>query len=321
MIRTARITEMAELSLDKIRTDGGTQMRATISMDVVTDYKEAWLEEAEFPPVVVFHDGAEHWLADGFHRFYGAREAGLFSIPCEIKKGTVRDAKFYAASANVLNGLRRTNDDKRAAVSLLLEDGDWSKMSDRAIAKHCGVHHDTVSSYRNQLSESDSCNNGEDTKPAQTTGLDGKKRRRPPRAAESTPSKQVAPPAKANGKASPRSSSAEAKDAGVAGKPAEAETCPVCNGDGFYLPTAVMPECLAASEEFVEMWGEWMLYRIKIRKKLTTITIKKQFKRLAGMGAKEATAALFRTMEKGWTGIWTESEKVNPRASGMDYGP
>jgi hypothetical protein len=40
-------------------------------------------------------------------------------------------------------------------------------MSDRAIAEHCGVHHDTVGEHRKRLSESDS-------QPGTRTGLDGR---------------------------------------------------------------------------------------------------------------------------------------------------
>jgi hypothetical protein len=32
---------------------------------------------AKFPPVVVFFDGTNHWLGDGFHRTCAAEVAGL----------------------------------------------------------------------------------------------------------------------------------------------------------------------------------------------------------------------------------------------------
>ena len=33
------------------------------------------VEGAEFPPLIVFFDGATYWLADGFHRYYGAQRS------------------------------------------------------------------------------------------------------------------------------------------------------------------------------------------------------------------------------------------------------
>jgi ParB-like chromosome segregation protein Spo0J len=77
---------------------------------------------AQFPPLVVLHDGEAYWLAEGFHRFNAAREAELETIACEVRSGSLRDAILHSAGANATHGLRRTNADKRRAVSILLED-------------------------------------------------------------------------------------------------------------------------------------------------------------------------------------------------------
>ena len=54
------------LSLDRLVTDAGTQIRSAIDDDVVDEYVQALADGAQFPPVVVFRaDGAE-MLADGF---------------------------------------------------------------------------------------------------------------------------------------------------------------------------------------------------------------------------------------------------------------
>ena len=67
-------------------------------------------------------DGTDYWLADGFHRFWAAKEAGLTEIYEEIHPGTLRDAILFSLSANSKHGLRRTNADKRKAVQTLLDD-------------------------------------------------------------------------------------------------------------------------------------------------------------------------------------------------------
>jgi len=142
------------LALSAIVNDGGTQMRAGMNADTVKEYEDA-LTDAEvwpFPPVVVYHDGAKYWLADGFHRLNAAHRSGKFQeIPADIKAGTRRDAVLFAAGANASHGLRRTNDDKNRAVKTLLEDDEWSKWSDREIARRCAVDNSFVSRLRAKL--------------------------------------------------------------------------------------------------------------------------------------------------------------------------
>lgn len=110
------------------------------------------------PPVVVFYDGVNHWLADGFHRTHAARRATLKTLPAEIHDGTKRDAVLYSVGANSAHGLRRTNADKRKAVMTLLQDEEWSQWSDREIARHCAVDHTTVGRFRKSLVENTSEN-------------------------------------------------------------------------------------------------------------------------------------------------------------------
>ena len=137
-----------KLKIADIRDDGGTQPRARTDLALVAEYAEAMGQGAKFPPVVVFFDGADYWLADGFHRRDGALRAGLDEIAVEVKQGTQRDAVLYSVGANVAHGQRRTNEDKRRAVLRLLEDEEWGGWSDREIARRCAVGHAFVSSLR-----------------------------------------------------------------------------------------------------------------------------------------------------------------------------
>ena len=99
-----------------------------------------------FPPAVVYYDGADYWLSDGFHRYGAAKKAGLGSLKAEIRQGTRRDAVLNAVGANAT--LRRSREDKRHAVSILLADGEWSKWSNRTIAHRCGVDEKLVRTLR-----------------------------------------------------------------------------------------------------------------------------------------------------------------------------
>jgi len=144
------------LRLDQIRIDGGTQPRATINEDVVKDYADVLQAGDNLPPVTVYRDGATHWLADGFHRWHATRKArgetGV--IEADIREGTKRDAVLHSVAANATHGLRRSNDDKRKAVTTLLQDDEWQQWSDREIARQCNVSPHLVASVRDELSAS-----------------------------------------------------------------------------------------------------------------------------------------------------------------------
>jgi hypothetical protein len=115
---------------------------------VVADDAEAIRDGATFPPVVVFYDGADHWLADGFHRLAAHVAASQEAIAADIREGTQRDAILYSVSANATHGLRRSTEDKQNAILVLLRDPEWSRWSDREMAKQCDVDHKTVGKLR-----------------------------------------------------------------------------------------------------------------------------------------------------------------------------
>jgi hypothetical protein len=119
--------------------DGGTQSRVSLHEPTTVEYTEFVRNGGQLPAVVVFVEGAEVWLADGFHRFQAHRAADVDTILCEVHFGTRRDAVLYSAGANVSHGLRRTNEDKRCAVMMLLNDPEWSAQGIRWIARQCAV--------------------------------------------------------------------------------------------------------------------------------------------------------------------------------------
>lgn len=143
---------MTKLRTDKIRLDGGTQMRVgPRNPDALADYKNAIQEGASLPPIVVFFDGRDHWLADGFHRWSAHRELALDHIEADVREGSQRDAVLYAVGANASHGLRRSNADKRKAVETLLKDEEWGQWSSREIARRCSVHHQLVERLRREM--------------------------------------------------------------------------------------------------------------------------------------------------------------------------
>jgi hypothetical protein len=153
-----------------IKLDTATQPRESINWLLVREYEEELRAGRTPPPVVVFDDGIEKWLADGWHRYHAASGCKSVDIDAEVRNGTKEDAVWFASSANQSHGLRRTSADKRRAVLSSLKCKRSAEMSDNAIAEHCGVSQTLVSEIRSQLTAAVSC----DSKPR--ISKDGKKR-------------------------------------------------------------------------------------------------------------------------------------------------
>ena len=141
------------IAIDLIRIDAGTQFRAAINQDRVTDYAELFDGTKEWPfdsACEVYFDGVEYFLVDGFHRYFAAVRVKRASLSCIVHSGTQRDAIRFALSANARHGLHRSNEDKRKAVAFVLADSEWSKLSSVAIAEICGVSNRFVGNIRNE---------------------------------------------------------------------------------------------------------------------------------------------------------------------------
>jgi exonuclease III len=139
------------LALDAIRLDGGTQARVSLNTDVVAEYAAHLQEGDSFPPITVFHDGSDYWLADGFHRYMAHKQNGATDIECDIKTGTLEDAKLWAYGANGKRGLSMSREDKRKVILLMLQHPEWSKWANTEIAKHIGVSSMTIGRVKSGL--------------------------------------------------------------------------------------------------------------------------------------------------------------------------
>lgn len=145
----------ALVPVEKIRTDGGTQPREQIDQGTIDRYAEDYENGAVFPLIVVFNDGNNYWLASGFHRFFAFRKANPEAafITVDLRAGTQREAVLFSLGENATHGLFRSNADKRRAVLTLLNDEEWSQMSDNAVASKARVSQPFVSSLRRELSQ------------------------------------------------------------------------------------------------------------------------------------------------------------------------
>ena len=137
-----------------ISMDCGTQSRTEMNEAVIAEYAEAMEQGDEFPAILVFYDEGNYRyiLADGFHRYYAhIRVRPNDPILAEQRIGTVEDAIWASLAANKSHGLRRSNADKRNAVTQALLHPFSVANSNRQIANHVGVAESTVRVIRDEL--------------------------------------------------------------------------------------------------------------------------------------------------------------------------
>ena len=130
-----------KLKLEDLNTRN-LQTRAALNEDTVADYAEAMERGDRFPAVTVFTDGAEYYLADGFHRVEALRRIGKKAVMADLQNGDFKDALLYALKANSTHGLRRTNADKRHALEMAWnarEELFGGEPSNALLAEICGV--------------------------------------------------------------------------------------------------------------------------------------------------------------------------------------
>ena len=143
---------MKRLNISVIRIDGGTQVRKQLNQDKVQEYADLMRDKVEFPPITVFFDGSDYWLSAGFHRYFATKQIGNVSIDCDVKEGTVRDAKLFAYGSNK-HGIPHSPEDNRQIVLDMIKDSEWGKWSNAQIAKHIGVSGMTIGRIRKSLEE------------------------------------------------------------------------------------------------------------------------------------------------------------------------
>lgn len=163
VFRTGDSTNITRtLALDALRLDNEIQPRVELNRFTVQDYAEQKTLGVQFPPVVVFEDGNDLWLADGYHRAAAAKKAGRNEIEAQIRPGTKDDAMRYACSANTKHGLRMNNADKRRVTDRIIQleqaKPEEAQLAQREIAALCGVTQAFVSKRKAALFPAQPCN-------------------------------------------------------------------------------------------------------------------------------------------------------------------
>lgn len=141
------------LGLERIRTDGNTQSRAGINWNVVETYAERMVAGDQFPPVDVYFDEHQYWLADGFHRVEAARRIQFTAFPARVFHGSRREAQLHSIQSNITHGLQRSDADKRMVVLMLLQDDEWCYQSNYEIARYSAISVSFVRKIKNEIDQ------------------------------------------------------------------------------------------------------------------------------------------------------------------------
>lgn len=115
-------------------------VRAGYDEQVVEDWSAELQGGAEFPPADVFRYGTYHALGDGGYRLRSHRAAGRDRMACRVhvcksKDEAVRAAYAMAAGANEHHGVRRSYEDKRAAVRAVIGRPEYLAATDYEIVR------------------------------------------------------------------------------------------------------------------------------------------------------------------------------------------
>jgi hypothetical protein len=142
---------MTKLELSTIRIDGGTQARASLNQSIVREYAESMKDGEKFPEIIVFFDGSDHWLADGFHRYFAYKSNEVEEVEVDLREGTKDDAILFGFQANKHRGLRMSHEDIRGIIIRMIHHPEWGKWTNASIAAHLGVSAMTVGRVKKTL--------------------------------------------------------------------------------------------------------------------------------------------------------------------------
>lgn len=146
---------------DSIRRDGQTQLRLELDQEALKRYEQLIVNNNYKWPfndnIVVFFDGENHWLADGFQRevawihAFAQQEQSVPPYPVDVKTGSLRDALYYSLHHANRHGVPFTRQDRREIAMRLIQDSEWTNYSNREIAKIAQLDEKTIRTLRREL--------------------------------------------------------------------------------------------------------------------------------------------------------------------------
>lgn len=141
--QTSAVTsKIQKIALSDIVADSKCQTRDSINEDFIDTLVE--LIKAKLPikgdMPVVFHDGKDYYLADGFTRLEAHKRAGHKKMECEVREGGLSQAIEYAHSeANATHGQPLDDGAKKKKIEWHLQHEKWKFYTGQVIADRCGL--------------------------------------------------------------------------------------------------------------------------------------------------------------------------------------
>lgn len=127
------------------------QVRGGLNPNQVAELRDLLDGGVDLDPLDIFHDPADpespNILSDGFHRKAAYEQSGREKAPVVMHEGGISDALEFAMK-NCHHGNPMTNAGKRSAVKMAIADTRIKRMSDKRIAKMCGVSASLVADVR-----------------------------------------------------------------------------------------------------------------------------------------------------------------------------
>jgi hypothetical protein len=147
-----RDAEEKVILLAKVQIERSLQARVRLNRQWVGSLYEVLEQGKDFKDKIeVYFDGTVYWLADGFHRAAAYEKKGWVKVKALVRQGTHRDAMIHAVGANDAHGLPRSRKDIQRAISLLLDDEQYARLSNRTLAKIVHCSDKTVGAVRENL--------------------------------------------------------------------------------------------------------------------------------------------------------------------------
>jgi hypothetical protein len=125
------------------------------------------LYSSVFSKALVFTGRILRWIIQN-----ALSSTGVVATTAEIHQGGQREALLHAIGANETHGHRRSDADRRHAVTLMLTDPEWSAWANTEIARQCRVSEFLVRTVRHELELA--TEKPEAPKPTRTTSRKGK---------------------------------------------------------------------------------------------------------------------------------------------------
>jgi|GEM_PF-5567537 len=141
------------LPIEKLINNKKYQSRVSEDGSAIEELAAAYKAGEDIPPLEVVDTGDDTYIiADGHHRYAGAKMAEMDHIKCHITIGTKLDAFKLSLGANESNkALKRTRDDKRNAVMTAFNSDELKELSHRKIADICKVSSSLVDNIAKEL--------------------------------------------------------------------------------------------------------------------------------------------------------------------------